>query len=81
MTCRHRTSWIFGAGLEWCWACGAFRYLTDVFGKANAVSPDSPWQRPVGPRGENPHEAFVKRRAAFVKARRTRAINRARRPE
>ena len=55
---RHeRSSWfIAGGGIEWCYQCGAWRYLNrnaDHSRNPNA-SDVGKWQRPSGIGGENP---------------------------
>lgn len=57
--CRHRQSWLIAGGVwEWCYCCGAIRRMKHI--RENAVAPDSTWVKPVGERGENPHEAWMK---------------------
>lgn len=66
MNCRHRRSWLISGGAyEWCYQCGALRNTRET-GIAQ-VTPSSPWCRPTGANGENPWQAFDKRRVAYQK--------------
>lgn len=55
--CRHKGTWLIDCDdngcHEWCWECGALRYLKKVKG-CNAYTPQTYWQRPGGIKGRNP---------------------------
>lgn len=55
--CKHRGTWLISTTdygcYEWCWMCGALRYLVKVKG-CNAYTPETYWQRPQGVNGKNP---------------------------
>lgn len=62
--CRHRDSWLISGGShQWCYRCGALRQMRET-GVAQ-VTPNSPWVRPTGPRGDNPFNAWFYRLAAY----------------
>lgn len=50
---RHeRNSWLIcGGHIEWCYQCGAWRFLKKVDGVMHA---DGKWNRPSGIGGDNP---------------------------
>ena len=52
-TSKHRTLWIIGDQLAWCYQCGAIRSLKST--GVNSVAFSEPqWTYPTGPGGENP---------------------------
>jgi hypothetical protein len=60
--CLHRKSWLLCGGfLEWCYACGAIRQHKRDPMYTNTVTPDGPWQRPVGDEARNPIDTYLKR--------------------
>lgn len=64
--CRHRNSWLIADGAyEWCYECGAFRGMTHI--DVAAITPRTPWCKPVGPNGENPYTLWAKRCTTYSK--------------
>ncbi len=58
MSARHRherSSWVIAFGkVEWCYQCGAWRYLLRPIPPTGGYEPASKWQRPTGIGGRNP---------------------------
>ena len=53
--CRHNKSWVVCGGyMEWCYECGAIRFLRALPINANYSVPTSGWVKPAGRGGENP---------------------------
>ena len=50
---RHRTCWIIGDSLAWCYQCGAIRSLRPI-GPGQLAFSETSWTYPTGPGGENP---------------------------
>lgn len=50
---KHRTLWIIGDSLAWCYCCGAIRSLKPV-GPGKVAYDEPRWTYPTGEHGENP---------------------------
>lgn len=60
--CRHRKTWLIAGGRwNWCWQCGALREMQNS-DKGNFCFPVSDWQKPVGPKAQNPYGRVIGKR-------------------
>mgnify|MGYP007128297235 CR=1 FL=1 len=54
--CRHHKSWFVAGGhIQWCYEFGAIRKLALVEGKTNVIKALGWWAKPTGKDGKNPY--------------------------